>query len=455
MKISVIGLGYVGSVAAASLAADGHDVLGVDVDHAKLDAYLKGPLPIYEPALFELVREGLHSGRLRMLHTDQVSESLGDVIVIATGTPMGETGAADLSQVRAALKWVAGVQTDPAVVVMKSTIPPGTGVRLWESILRDTPLDYVSNPEFLREGQAVSDWRKPDRIVIGGRTDRSIEVTKAVYTKIDAPVVVTDITSAELIKYAANAFLATKISFINEIAALCDRVGATIDDITKGISLDPRIGAGFLRAGVGYGGSCFPKDVRALDNMALTSGHNFELLRSVITVNSRQRLLPFYALRDRFGEVSGLKVGVLGLAFKPHTDDVREAPAVDLIRVLTEHGAQVSAYDPSAAAAAAKEMPEQVSLFGDLSMCVDGVQALVLMTEWPEIVEADWAEVARLAAPPRFLFDGRNVLDPVRMREIGFEYSGVGRKGPNPVEAPGADRELQTVETENGASHTN
>jgi UDPglucose 6-dehydrogenase len=235
-----------------------------------------------------------------------------------------------------------------------------------------------------------------------------------------------------MIKYAANAFLATKISFINEIAALSDKLGATIDDIRDGIALDPRIGPGFLRAGVGYGGSCFPKDVRALDYLALTSGHNFELLRSVITVNNRQRLLPFYALRQRFGSVSGLSVGVLGLAFKPHTDDVREAPSLDLIRVLADHGAKVRAFDPAAARTAKALLPSDVEITGDVAECARGVQALVLMTEWPQIVDADWEGLVRLMRAPRFLFDGRNALDKKRMLALGFEYSGVGRNGRHP-----------------------
>jgi UDPglucose 6-dehydrogenase len=247
------------------------------------------------------------------------------------------------------------------------------------------------------------------------------------YAGIEAPYVITDITSAEMIKYASNAYLATRISFINEIAALCDRMGAVIDDVSEGISLDPRIGRSFLRAGVGYGGSCFPKDVRALDQLALTNDHSSELLRAVITVNNRQRLLPLYALRHRFGRLGGLRVGVLGLAFKPNTDDVREAPAIDLIRLLVEEGARVAAYDPKATPSASKVVPEIVELVDSPYACAKDSQALVLMTEWPEIVSADWPQLARLMRPPRFLFDGRNALQPSAMQRYGFEYTGVGR----------------------------
>ena len=310
---------------------------------------------------------------------------------------------------------------------MKSTVPPGTGVRLSEGLLRDTAYQYVANPEFLREGQALSDWFNPDRIVVGAAQDNTMSVFKELYPGIDAPYVLTDVTSAEMIKYASNAFLATKISFINEIAALCDKLGATIDDVSHGIALDPRIGPSFLRPGVGYGGSCFPKDVRALDFLALANDHNFEVLRSVITVNNRQRLLPLYTLREHFGTLSQVKVAVLGLSFKPHTDDVREAPAIDLIRYLVEEGAQVTTHDPQGLNNAQRVLPSQVSLMENLMDCVAGAQALVLTTEWPEIIDADWAEIARVTRSPRFLFDGRNALNTGQMLDLGFMYSGVGR----------------------------
>ena len=361
------------------------------------------------------------------MHCDEVDEPLGDVVMVTTGTPTNETGAADLSQVRSALTWIRERENGGSVIVVKSTVPPGTGVRLCDTILRDTTFRYVSNPEFLREGEAVHDWFNPDRIVIGAREDAGVDAVKAICKGIEAPYVVTDITSAEMVKYASNAFLGTKISFINEIAALCDKLGATIDDVSNGIALDPRIGSAFLRAGVGYGGSCFPKDVRALDQLALSNDHNFELLRSVITVNNRQRLLPLYVLRERFGRLSGASVGVLGLAFKPNTDDIREAPSVDLIRALIEDGAQVSAYDPKAGPAAVGVLPAEVRLAQDLVECVEGAQALVLMTEWQQIVEADWQELATRMRPPRIFFDGRNALDQRRMQGYGFEYRGVGR----------------------------
>jgi UDPglucose 6-dehydrogenase len=348
--------------------------------------------------------------------------------VIATGTPPSGKGAADLSQVISAVAWVVARQKNRTVIVMKSTVPSGTGLRLIQTMLKGTSLQYVSNPEFLREGQAVWDWFHPDRIVIGGMNDEAIATVRALYDGFDAPFVVTDVTSAETIKYAANAFLATKISFINEIALLCDRMGATIDDVALGISLDPRIGSSFLKAGVGYGGSCFPKDIDSLDHTALRNGHSCELLRSVIAINNRQRLLPLQAMRECFGSLYGVRVGVLGLAFKPNTDDVRDAPAIDLARNLAEEGALVRAYDPVSRANASRVLPESVDLVDTFIECVEEAQALVLMTEWPEFVNADWGDVARRMGRPLFLFDGRNVLDQFQMQQYGFLYQAVGRK---------------------------
>ncbi len=386
MKVSVIGLGYVGSVAAAGLAAGGHEVLGIDVDWTKIGVFRQGRVPLYEPNLSALVNSGLESEKLRFLHISEVVESLGDAVLIAVGTPAATSGGADLGYVKTAISWVKERQPEGGVIIMKSTVPPGTGNRLVELILHDPCFEYVSNPEFLREGQAVADWFNPDRIVCGVNDQRAVQIVKMLYDGIEAPYVVTDVTSAEMIKYAANAFLATKVSFINEIALLCDRLGATIDDVAKGISLDPRIGPNFLKAGVGYGGSCFPKDTKSLDDLALHNGHNFDILRSVIMVNNHQRRLPLHALREQFGRLVGTNVGILGLAFKPDTDDVRESPSIDLIRWLDQEGVAVKAYDPMASSAARDIIPESVSLVTDPITCAEGTQAIVLMTEWKEIV---------------------------------------------------------------------
>ena len=429
MKITVVGLGYVGTVAAAALAGAGHEVLGIDIDRGRTGLLSKGEVPLYEPGLEERIAAGIGAGRLRFLHRDDVAESLGDVALIATGTPPTHGGGADLQQVRAAVSWVRSMTPGELTVVMKSTVPPGTGRKLLETELRGTSIRYASNPEFLREGRAVDDWERPDRIVIGVEPDdtRSVKTVQGMYKGIDAPCMVTDITSAEMIKYASNAFLATRISFINEIASLCDTVGASIDDVSDGMAMDSRTGAR-IHAGVGYGGSCFPKDVRALDHLALTSGASIDLLRSVINTNNRQRLLPLHALRQRFGgAIDGLGVGILGLAFKPGTDDVRDAPALDLIHALVDEGAEVQAYDPEAMESARPNLPASVQLVDSVEEAANRTQALVLLTEWDSIVQSDWRVVARCMIPPRLVFDGRNALDPSDMGRLGFEYVGVGR----------------------------
>ena len=429
MKITVVGLGYVGTVAAAALAGAGHDVLGIDIDRGRTDLLSSGDVPLYEPGLEERIVNALAAGTLRFLHRDDVSEPLGDIALIATGTPPTHGGGADLHQVRAAVSWIRSMESSDLTVVMKSTVPPGTGRKLLETELRGTSIRYASNPEFLREGRAVDDWERPDRIVIGVESDdaRSVETVQRMYMGIDAPCMVTDITSAEMIKYASNAFLATRISFINEIASLCDTVGASIDDVSDGMAMDSRTGAR-IHAGVGYGGSCFPKDVRALDHLALTSGASVDLLRSVINTNNRQRLLPLHALRQRFGGAfDGLRVGILGLAFKPGTDDVRDAPSLDLIHALVDEGAEVQAYDPEATESARPNLPASVQLVDSVEEAANRTQALVLLTEWESIVQSDWRVVSRCMIPPRLVFDGRNALDPAEMGRSGFEYVGVGR----------------------------
>ena len=312
---------------------------------------------------------------------------------------------------------------------MKSTVPPGTGSRILENELHGTGIGYASNPEFLRAGQALTDWDRPDRIVIGttpGDT-RSLDVTRRLYSNIDAPVLATDITTAEMIKYASNAFLATRISFINEMAAICDRVGASIDDVSEGLALDSRSGARIF-AGVGYGGPCLSKDIGALEHLAQKEGSGSGFLRSVISVNDRQWQLPLSALRDRFGgNLHGLKVAILGLTFKSGTGDLTEAPAVKLTRALAGEGTTLAVYDPSAGNGDCMLLPDGVRISTDVVSATSGMQAAALMTEWKEIVDADWPAVSRGMLPPKFIFDGRNALDPAIVKAAGFEYIGVGR----------------------------
>ncbi len=430
MNITVIGLGYVGAVAVGTLSKAGHKVLGVDISRNRITAFQNGICPFYEPGLSELISSGLLTGRLRFHHLDEVKKSLGEIILVAVGTPSQPYGGTDLSQVYSAIRWIKERDPGKAVIVMKSTVPPGTGVRLMAEELADTQLRYVFNPEFLREGQAVHDWFHPDRIVIGGEDEEAIALVKKMYEGIGAPLLVTDVTSAEMTKYAANAFLPTKISFINEIASLCDRVGANIDDVAQGIGLDPRIGPSFLQAGLGYGGSCFPKDTRALEFLSSVKGYNCELLRAVINMNNRQRLLPIQALQKVFPSLKGVKVALLGLAFKPNTDDVREAPALDIARLLIETGVQVQAYDPKAMEAARPLLPKEVLLCDSAMDTFQGTQAVILVTEWQEFIGLPWEKVAGLVAEPRFIFDGRNALDGRMLMKLGFRYRGVGRSGP-------------------------
>ena len=418
-----------GTVAAACLAAAGHDVTGVDTDLQRVEDLESGRVPFSEPGLCEIIARTTVAESLKFALSGDFSEPLGQVAMVTTGTPPGINGSADLSQVKSAMAWVNERRGGDTTVVMKSTVPPGTGRELLAGDLQGLKASYVCNPEFLREGCAVDDWRRPDRIVVGfapGKT-APLNTMKAMYGSIQAPWMTTDIISAEMVKYASNALLATRISFMNEIAALCERIGATIDDVSEGVAMDPRTG-NRIHPGVGYGGSCFPKDVRALDHLAIATGVETEILSAVIAVNSRQRMRPLHAIRKRFGaDLSGVRVAVLGLAFKPGTNDVREAPALDLIRALCDDGASVVAYDPQANANARPHLPDAAGLADDSVRATDGVQVVVLMTEWHDIVQADWKGIALKMRPPRLLFDGRNALDPAAMRRLGFQYCGVGR----------------------------
>ena len=412
MKVTVIGLGPVGTVAAVSLAVSGHEVLATDVDPVKIQSLSVGKYDRYEPGLAERLTAELGGGTIKFLHCDEVNEDLGEVALIAVGTPAGESYAPDLSQVYAAIRWVKERCDGSLVVAMKSTVPPGIGLRIVNEYLPSTGMGYAANPEFLRVGQALADWDCPDRIVIG--TDpgdnRSLEVVRLLYGNIDAPVLFTGIAEAEMIKYASSAFLATRISFMNEIAAICDRVGASIDDVCEGLALDIRAGSRIF-AGVGYGGPCLPKDIGALEHLARQSGAGSHLLRAVIGVNDRQWQLPLRALRDRFGgNLHGLKIAILGLAFKPNTGDLTEAPAIKLARSLAKDGAQLSVYDPCVGDGERALLPGSVQFAADVLTATTGTQATVVMTEWSEIVRADWTAISCNMLPPRFVFDGRNAL---------------------------------------------
>ncbi len=429
LKATIVGLGRVGTVVSAGLASAGHEVLGVDIDHCRVTALQRGSPPFHEPKLVERLSFASRRSAIRFLHRDEVMEDLGDVAVVAVDTPSEPESAPDLRQVRNAVSWIKSTKPRNLVIAMKSTVPPGTGLELAATELLGTGIGYVANPEFLREGWAIRDWDSPDRIVIGTASDArwSAERVKRMYSGVDAPFLVTDVASAEMVKYASNAFLATRISFINEIAALCDSFGASIEAVSEGLAMDSRTGVR-VHAGIGFGGSCLPKDVRALDLLARTAGVDVGLLRAVASVNSRQRLLPLRALLERFsGRLDGLRIGVLGMAFKPGTEDIRDAPALELIRVLAVEGAAVTIFDPEAGKPGQGQLPSSTRLVAGVEEAAEGAQALCLCTEWDQIVSADWPTVARRMASPRFVFDGRNALDPGEMRRLGFEYRGIGR----------------------------
>ena len=433
MRITVIGMGHLGVVAASALAREGHHVTGVDVDRSRVDGLKKGEVPLYEPGLGVLLGEGLSRGHLSFLCTEDFSGDLGDVALVAMGTPACELGGADLSQVLSALHWIKSLQPGNTTVVMKSTVPPGFGAAYVQRELGDWDVAYVSNPEFLREGRALHDWMYPDRIVAGvnNGSRQAVSVVRQMYAGIEAPYLVTDITSAEMLKYASNAFLATRISFINEMAALCEEVGASIDAVSQGLAMDGRTGQQ-IRAGIGYGGSCLPKDLLALQYLAYTKGISMDLLNSVAGVNARQRMLPLDRLRSRFpGGLAGVRVGVLGLAFKPGTSDMRESAAVNLIGALVQEGADVTAFDPQANSIAREALPTNVVFCDNPESAATGAHALLLLTEWDEIVGADWDCIAGAMRAPRYVFDGRNALDAGSMGDLGFDYVAVGRSHPD------------------------
>jgi UDPglucose 6-dehydrogenase len=426
--VTVIGTGYVGLIQGVCLADVGHRVTCVDIDQAKIDMLRAGKSPIFEPGLEELLAKTIASGRITFATPDDGwADLLGDIVFVAVGTPQADNGAADLRFVRSVTSAIAAEATHPLTLVMKSTVPPGTGHALIRRTLAEAPVDiaYVSNPEFLREGKALEDWYRTDRIVIGSDTPDAAEAVSALYEAVDAPRVITDIASAETIKYASNAFLSTKISFINEIANLCDVIGADIDAVSHGIGMDTRIGPDFLRAGIGYGGSCFPKDTRALDFIATINGYEFSLLKSVIEVNNRQRLLPVIALVRALPHLHERTIAVLGLAFKPDTDDVRESPAVDIVPLLVEEGCSVKVYDPIAAEV---EIPGATRC-ATVWEALDGVSAAVVITEWGEFATLDWERAAGMMTSPAVVFDGRNCLDPSKVEAAGLSYMAVGRPG--------------------------
>jgi UDPglucose 6-dehydrogenase len=431
---AVVGTNYVGLVTAACLARLGHTVIGIDVDALKVARLQRGQLPIFEPDLEDIVREQLAAGRLTFTLDYTEALARADVAFVCVGTPAGLDGEPDMRQVRAAAASLA--EATPAgkflVVVNKSTMPVGTGQWMQMTLnaharRSGTRFSVVSNPEFLREGSAVSDFLQPDRIVLGGDDVSAVEQVAALYDALRPapPIVKTDTRTAEMIKYASNAFLATKISFINEMASICERVGADVKDVAHGMGLDQRIGPRFLSAGVGYGGSCFPKDVMALERLASSAGAEPRVLRAVMDTNRQMRQAMIDGLRIELGGFRGVRVGILGLAFKADTDDVRESPAIDIARTLLSEGARVAGYDPAAMANASALLPG-LELCADAYAAVERADMVLVLTEWSEFRELDYRRV-RDAMREAVLVDGRNLLDPEVMRALGFAYRGIGR----------------------------
>ncbi|MBI2080705.1 MAG: UDP-glucose/GDP-mannose dehydrogenase family protein [candidate division NC10 bacterium] len=432
MNICVVGVGYVGLVTGACFAEFGLHVTCVDKDAERISALKAGKIPFYEPGLEELVQKNSREGRLTF--TTDLGAGVGGslVIFLAVGTPPRGDGSADLSAIEEVARGIAGAMDDYKVIVTKSTVPVGTGARIREIISRHQsgPVDFdvVANPEFLREGAAIEDFMRPNRVVIGASSPQAIAILKDLYRPlylIETPVVVTDLTTAELIKYASNAFLATKITFINEIANLCEKVGADVHVVARAMGLDGRIGPKFLHPGPGFGGSCLPKDLRALTEVARKAGEPLDLIQTVSRLNEQQRVRMLEKVAAAVGEVRGKTLAVLGLSFKPNTDDIREAPALDLIRGLLERGARIRAFDPAAMANAARVLPE-AEYCKDAYDAAAGADAVVLVTEWNQFRNLDLARLKAALRQPVFV-DLRNVYEPRRMREQGFRYTGVGR----------------------------
>jgi UDPglucose 6-dehydrogenase len=433
MNIAVVGTGYVGLVTGTCFAEFGVNVTCVDIDREKIENLNQGISPIYEPGLDAMITRNVKAEQLRF--TTNIAEAIHRalVIFIAVGTPPKEDGSADLRFVEDVAQEIARSMDGYKVIVTKSTVPIGTGAWITEIIKQHQPqpidFDVVSNPEFLREGAAIEDFMRPNRVVIGASTSQAIAVMKDLYSPlylIETPFVITDVKSAEMIKYASNAFLATKISFINEMANLCEQVGADVHHVAKGMGLDRRIGPKFLHPGPGFGGSCFPKDTRALADIAKKHGANFQIVEAVIQVNQEQRQRCLAKILDVFdGNMTGKTVGVLGLSFKPETDDIRDAPSLDIIQALVSQGAKIRAFDPVA-------MDNFKKLFPDLTYCTDpyhvaeGSDVLIFMTEWNQFRKLDLDRLKTLLKTPNVV-DLRNIYEPQQMRSLGFNYVGVGR----------------------------
>lgn len=429
-RVAVIGTGYVGLVTGTCLAEIGHHVICVDRNPDKVKKLKKGISPIYEPGLEPLIKKNYKAGRLEFTGDLPTSVKEADIIFIAVNTPPRPDGKADLSHVANAARQIAEHAESYKVVVDKSTVPVQTGQKVKETLKAYNPhrldFDVVSNPEFLREGSAVMDFLKPDRIVVGVENERAAQIMRELYRPIRAPFIVTDINSAELIKHASNSFLATKISFINAVAEICERTGADVKEVARGMGLDARIGSHFLHAGIGYGGSCFPKDVSAFVAIAEELGYPFNLLKAVEHINNDARQRFIKKIEEALWVLKGKTVAMWGLAFKPNTDDMRNAPAITIAEHLHAEGAHVRAYDPQAAEKAREILGDKVEYAKSASDAIKDADALIIVTEWDEFKKANLKKVQKLLRQP-LIIDGRNIFDPSEMKRLGFVYRTVGR----------------------------
>jgi len=429
-RICVIGTGYVGLVTGACFADLGNRVICLDIAEDKIAKLERGEIPIYEPGLEEVVKRNIAGKRLSF--TTRYADAVpgAEFIFIAVGTPSGVDGEADLQYIRMAAESISDTLTNYAIIINKSTVPVGTGDSVAQILIErgkkpGVDFDVVSNPEFLQEGSAVYNFQQPDRVVLGSTNRDAAALVAQLYLPLRASIMITDLRTAEMIKYASNAFLATRISFINEIATICEKLGADVKEVAAGMGMDKRIGRAFLDAGIGYGGSCFPKDVKALTYMGEMNGCHPQLLRAVMDINRDMRRQVIAKLREMLGPMRGKTIAVWGLAFKPNTDDTREAPAFEIIHVLENEGATVRAYDP-VAIDNARTLLKKTVFAEDAYAATEGADALVVATEWNEFKQIDWARVVAVMKRP-VLIDGRNLYEPDKMRAVGFDYRGVGR----------------------------
>lgn len=431
MKIAVVGTGYVGLVTGTCFAETGNNVTCVDIDEKKVEAMRNGVIPIYEPGLETLFERNIKQDRLKFTTSLEEGIKGAQIIFLALPTPPGEDGSADLKYILGVSEQLGPLLEDYTVIVDKSTVPVGTADKVSAAISKAAQVDFdvVSNPEFLREGAAVNDFLKPDRVVLGVSTEKAEKMMGELYAPFvrqGHPIIFMDIRSAELTKYAANAFLATKITFMNEIANLAEKLGADVEMVRRGIGTDNRIGQRFLFAGIGYGGSCFPKDVLALSKTSKESDYDFKILNAVMDVNQNQKTILFPRIENHFGSLQGKKIAIWGLAFKPNTDDIREAPALYMIDKLIEAGAEVVAFDPEAMPNIQEVVGEKIGYADNMYQALEGADALLIVTEWSVFRSPDFAKMGGLLNE-KVIFDGRNLFEPEKMKELGYHYECIGR----------------------------